>query len=275
MEITQPRPLAAPAPPTPPTPPPAASLPVPPPAPAPARPSWADEWLAADRAVDHALRGWLAGVEARHQAFEGAPFAHLGALLPANAILWAGSSMPVRDLDAWLPSVPRAIRVLANRGANGIDGVISSALGAAAAGAGHVTLVIGDVSFLHDIGGLLAAKLHRLALTVVLIHNDGGGIFSFLPQASADAPGAGLPAHYEELFGTPHGVDVAPLVAAFGGGYRRVEPADLKTALASAAHTPGLTVLELRSDRARNLALHREAADVAANTLGMLLRPAR
>ena len=159
--------------------------------PATASRAWLDTWLAADRAADQALRSWLGALEARGEAFEGAPFAHLGEVLPANAILWAGSSMPVRDLDAWLPTGPRPFRVLANRGANGIDGVVSSALGAAAAGVGRVTLVVGDVSFLHDIGGLLAAARHRLTLTIVLVHNDGGGIFSLLPQATADAPGAG------------------------------------------------------------------------------------
>ena len=151
--------------------------------------AWLDGWLAADRAADAALRAWLAAVEERGEAFEGAPFAHLGDLLPDGAILWAGSSMPVRDLDAWLPGSPRGIRPLANRGANGIDGVVSSALGAAAAGVGHVALVVGDLSFLHDLNALVAARLHGLSATIVLVNNDGGGIFSFLPQAATDAPG--------------------------------------------------------------------------------------
>ncbi len=133
-----------------------------------------------------------------------------------------GSSMPVRDLDAWLPGSARAIRPLANRGANGIDGVVSSALGAAAADVGHVALVVGDLSFLHDLNALAAARLHGLSATIVLVNNDGGGIFSFLPQARADAPGAGLPAHYEELFGTPHGIDLGPIVEALGGMHRAV-----------------------------------------------------
>ena len=233
-------------------------------------PAWRDDWLAADRAADAALRAWLAGVESRGEAFEGAPFAHLGELLPDGAILWAGSSMPVRDLDAWLPGSERAIRPLANRGANGIDGVVSSALGAAAAGVGHVALVVGDLSFLHDLNALAAAKQHGLSATVVLVNNDGSGIFSFLPQARADAPGAGLPEHYEELFGTPHGIDFGPIVKALGGMHRPVEARGLHTALAESLVATGVSVLELRTERTRNVELHREAAAAVAAALAEL-----
>jgi 2-succinyl-5-enolpyruvyl-6-hydroxy-3-cyclohexene-1-carboxylate synthase len=232
--------------------------------------AWRDGWLAADRAADAALRAWLAGVESRGEAFEGAPFAHLGELLPDGAILWAGSSMPVRDLDAWLPGSARAIWPLANRGANGIDGVVSSALGAAAAGVGHVALVVGDLSFLHDLNALAAAKLHGLSATIVLVNNDGGGIFSFLPQARADAPGAGLPEHYEELFGTPHGIDFGPIVRALGGTHRPVGARGLRTALAESLAATGVSVLELRTERARNVELHREAAAAVAAALAEL-----
>ena len=229
--------------------------------------AWRDGWLAADRAADAALRAWLAGVESRGEAFEGAPFAHLGELLPDGAILWAGSSMPVRDLEAWLPGSARAIRPLANRGANGIDGVVSSALGAAAAGVGHVALVVGDLSFLHDLNALAAAKLHGLSATIVLVNNDGGGIFSFLPQARADAPGAGLPEHYEELFGTPHGIDFGPIIEALGGTHRLVGARELRIALAESLVATGVSVLELRTERARNVELHRDAAAAVASAL--------
>jgi 2-succinyl-5-enolpyruvyl-6-hydroxy-3-cyclohexene-1-carboxylate synthase len=175
--------------------------------------------------------------------------------------------MPVRDLDAWLPAGPRAIRALSNRGANGIDGVVSTALGSAAAGIEPVVLVVGDVSFLHDLNALVAARLHDLSATIVLIDNDGGGIFSFLPQASTSAPGVGLPDHYEELFGTPHGIDVGPIVEALGGQYRRVGPADLGDAIADSIVRPGVQVLSLRTDRARNVELHREAAAAVATAL--------
>jgi len=231
---------------------------------------WLEAWLAADRAADAALRERLAATAAAGEPFEGAPFAHLGDLLPDGAILWASSSMPVRDMDAWLPAGPRDIRPLANRGANGIDGVVSSAVGAAASGA-PVALVIGDLALLHDLSGLVAARLHGLSLTIVVVNNDGGGIFSFLPQATVDRPDAGLPAHFEELFGTPHGIAIGPLVAALGAEHRVVGAADLRPAVEAAIGRAGVHVLELRTDRARNVVLHREAtADVQA-ALGALL----
>ncbi len=231
---------------------------------------WLDGWLLADRAADRALRVWLARTTEAGEPFEGAPFAHVADLLPDGGIVWAGSSMPVRDMDAWLPASPRAIRPLASRGANGIDGVVSAALGAASTGAPTV-LVIGDVALLHDLSGLVAASRLGLAATIVVVNNDGGGIFSFLPQATAVRPDAGLPAHFEELFGTPHGIELGPLVVALGAEHRAVAPAELRPALEASVGAPGLRVIEVRTDRARNVALHREAAAAVAAALDELL----
>ncbi|MFL5673528.1 MAG: 2-succinyl-5-enolpyruvyl-6-hydroxy-3-cyclohexene-1-carboxylic-acid synthase [Chloroflexota bacterium] len=230
-------------------------------------PAWARAWCEADRAADRALTGWLDAVTARGEAFEGLPFAVLGDLLPDGALLWAGNSMPVRDMDDWLPSTATAIRPLSNRGANGIDGVVSTALGAAAAGVGPVALVVGDLSFLHDLNALVAARLHALSATIVLVDNDGGGIFSFLPQAATEAPAVGLPDHYEELFGTPHGIDVGPIVTALGGDFADVTTGDLRTAIADSIGAPGVQVLRYRTDRTRNVELHREAAAAVAAAL--------
>ena len=228
---------------------------------------WPPAWIEADQKAEQALGAWLAGLEGRGEAFEGLPFALLGDLLPHGALLWAGNSMPVRDLDDWLAGSSRAIRPLSNRGANGIDGVVSTMLGSAAADVGAVALVVGDVSFLHDLNALVAARLHGLSATIVLVDNDGGGIFSFLPQAAANAPEVGLPDHYEELFGTPHGIDVGPIVTALGGQYRSVGPEDLRQALADSIGRPGVHVLGFRTDRARNVELHREAAAAVAQAL--------
>jgi 2-succinyl-5-enolpyruvyl-6-hydroxy-3-cyclohexene-1-carboxylate synthase len=232
--------------------------------------SWARAWCAADSAADEALRSWLSTVTDQGEPFEGLPFALLGELLPDGALLIAGNSMPVRDMDAWLASTPRAIRPLANRGANGIDGVVSTALGAAAADAGPVALVVGDLSFLHDLNALVAARLHGLSATIVLIDNDGGGIFSFLPQASTNAPEVGLPATYEELFGMPHGIDIGPIVEALGGEYRATGPSQLRDALADSLTRSGVQVLALRTDRTRNVELHREAAASVATALATI-----
>jgi len=216
------------------------------------------------------MRAWLSGLA---EPFEGSPMSVLADLLPDGAVLWAGNSMPVRDLDGWFGSVERSIEIRSNRGANGIDGVVSTALGSAAASAGPVALVVGDVSFLHDLNALVAARLHGLSATIVLVNNDGGGIFSFLPQATITTPGSGLPEHYEELFGSPHGIDVGPIVTALGGEHRRVSAADLPITIADSIGRPGIRVLELRTNRARNVELHREVAGLVARVLTTLPGP--
>ena len=233
--------------------------------------AWSSDWRIADDTAAEAMGEWLAALD---EPFEGAPWPVLADALPDGAVLWAASSMPVRDMDAWLPSTDRVITVRSNRGANGIDGVVSTALGSAAVTDGPVALVLGDIAFLHDLNALVAARLHDLSATIVLVNNDGGGIFSFLPQAqpAAARPGTGLPEHYEELFGTPHGIDVGPIVTALGGEHRVVGPADLAAAIAGSIGRPGVRVLELQTDRARNLQLHRElAAVVAAALAGLVL----
>jgi 2-succinyl-5-enolpyruvyl-6-hydroxy-3-cyclohexene-1-carboxylate synthase len=228
---------------------------------------WAGDWCEADRKADRALLEWLAALESRGEPFEGLPFVVLSRTLPDGAMLWAGNSMPVRDLDDWFTGSSRSIRLLSNRGANGIDGVVSTALGAAAAGAGPVTLVVGDVSFLHDLNALVASHLHGLSATIVLVDNDGCGIFSFLPQARTDAAAIGLPAHYEELFGTPHGIDVGPIVTALGGECRVVDGAGLRAALADPVAPAGVRVLHFRTGRARNVEHHRQAAEAVVAAL--------
>jgi 2-succinyl-5-enolpyruvyl-6-hydroxy-3-cyclohexene-1-carboxylate synthase len=233
-------------------------------------PGWANAWLEADRTAGDAMSAWFASLD---DPFEGAPWPVLAEALPDGATLWAGSSMPVRDMDAWLPNTGRAITVRSNRGANGIDGVVSTALGSAAVAEGPVALVLGDISFLHDLNALVAARLHGLSATILLVNNDGGGIFSFLPQAqpAAAQPGTGLPEHYEELFGTPHGIDVGPVVTALGGEHRLVEAGDLRAAIADSLARPGVQVLELRTNRAQNLHLHRDVAAVVVRVLDGLV----
>jgi 2-succinyl-5-enolpyruvyl-6-hydroxy-3-cyclohexene-1-carboxylate synthase len=237
---------------------------------------WCAGWLAADAAAAAAIEEAVAAID---EPYEGRVPAALAEVLPDGALLWSGSSMPVRDLDAYLPSAASAVRLLANRGANGIDGVLSSALGAAAVHAGPTLLVVGDVSFLHDIGGLLGGRLPGASLTVLLVDNDGGGIFSFLPQATADAPAAGLPARYEALFGTPHGMGsrLGPVVEAYGGRWTdlgarpwtsaAVDRAGIAAAVAASLGTPGITVIRYATGRARNVELHRQVASRVAAAL--------
>ena len=209
--------------------------------------SWLEGWRAVDRVARAAITAELAAID---EPFEGRVFADFGDLLPDGTTFWASSSMPVRDLDTFFPCSERAIRFLSNRGANGIDGVISSALGASTVSAGPTVLAIGDIAFYHDMNGLLAAKLHELNATIVLLNNDGGGIFSFLPQA-------GHPEHFEALFGTPHGLDFRQAAALYGAHYRLAEDTvTLHDSVASALFEPGLKIFELRTSRARNVELH-------------------
>ncbi len=223
-------------------------------------------WLARWRAVDAAARAALeAHVQADGGLTEPAVFAALARVLPGGAACFAGSSMPVRDLDTFTPSSGRAVEYLANRGANGIDGVISAALGAASAHAGPLLLAIGDLSFYHDMNGLLAARRHGLRATIVLINNDGGGIFSFLPQADQ-------PEHFELLFGTPHGLDFRHACALYGLDHRLVtDVAAFEAALGESLPRPGVDVIEVRTNRAANVTAHRACWTAVRSAIQPLL----
>jgi 2-succinyl-5-enolpyruvyl-6-hydroxy-3-cyclohexene-1-carboxylate synthase len=223
------------------------------------------EWTGTWQEINAITRATV-GRELANQAelFEGKIFSSsaLAGLLPEGTLLYAGNSMPVRDLDTFLPAAAESLRCLANRGANGIDGVVSSALGASAAGVGPVVLVIGDVSFYHDLNGLLAARKHGLDLLVVLVNNDGGGIFSFLPQA--DLPGD----DFETLFGTPHGLDFRPFVEGYGGRFERVADwPSFQNAVSEGLARGGLAVVEVPTNRVRNVVLHREVWRAVAEAL--------
>jgi 2-succinyl-5-enolpyruvyl-6-hydroxy-3-cyclohexene-1-carboxylate synthase len=220
---------------------------------------WSSRWLGINAATRHALEEHLDGV---HELFEGKVFAELGPLLPDGALLYAGNSMPVRDLDTFLPTSGKELRCLANRGANGIDGVVSSALGASAAGTGPVVLAIGDISFYHDMNGLFAARRHGLDILVVLLNNDGGGIFSFLPQAEGAAQ------EFELLFGTPHGLDFRPFVEAYGGRFVRVDDwPGFRSAVVEGMERGGLQVVEVPTRRPRNVSQHRAVWHAVAAAL--------
>src|SRR5204863_1351909 len=140
--------------------------------------------------------------------------ARLTEWLGPDTTLFVASSMPVRDVEIFSGAKQTAPRMLSNRGANGIDGTISTAFGAAAAGEGPVVLLVGDVALAHDIGGLLAGRRLGLALTIVLLHNDGGGIFEFLPLAGARDI-------FEEHVATPHGLEFEHAAALYGCRFAR------------------------------------------------------
>ncbi|HEX4866057.1 MAG TPA: 2-succinyl-5-enolpyruvyl-6-hydroxy-3-cyclohexene-1-carboxylic-acid synthase [Acidimicrobiales bacterium] len=212
---------------------------------------WRQRWGDVAAAAVEALEGAL--VAAPCVTEPGSARTLLDAL-PAGARLVASSSMPVRDLE-WYGPGGRRVTVLANRGANGIDGIVSTAVGVAAASSDPTALLIGDIAFLHDSNGLLGAAARGLDLVMVVIDNDGGGIFSFLPQADAlDSE------RFELLFGTPHGLDLAALAAVHGIATATIRADDsleaLRAAVDAALAAGGVHVVVVRSDRGANRALH-------------------
>jgi 2-succinyl-5-enolpyruvyl-6-hydroxy-3-cyclohexene-1-carboxylate synthase len=223
-------------------------------------PEWLESWRSADERAAEALLGVLGA----GGLSEPTVAAELGVLLPERATLWVASSMPVRDIESFWPVRADPPRVLCNRGANGIDGTVSSAFGAAAASLGPTVLLIGDVALAHDIGGLLAARRLELDLTVVLIDNGGGGIFDFLPVAATQ----------EELYtrhiATPTGLDFAHAARLYGFEHETVTDvlafrAALERAFTERPRRAG--IIEVRTDRAANVALHRRAWEAVAGVL--------
>jgi 2-succinyl-5-enolpyruvyl-6-hydroxy-3-cyclohexene-1-carboxylate synthase len=196
-------------------------------------------------------------------ALEGAVAAEVGSSMPADAQLVVGSSMPIRDLDLFFTGGRRPFTIFANRGASGIDGVVSTALGIAAQGKPTV-LLLGDLSFYHDANALLASKLYGIPLTVVLVNNDGGGIFSFLPPAGE--------MDVFHAFEARHGLDFAPLVQAYGGHFKVVASAqDLRDELEASVMAAGLQVIEVRTDKQANVSLHKQIVRRLQDALAPLL----
>src|SRR5260221_161214 len=222
--------------------------------------AWLTTWQDADKVTRQTLQNVIQDF---NELFEGRVFTELARLLPDGTTLYTGNSMPVRDLDTFFSYSEHRIRIMGNRGANGIDGVVSSALGASA-GAGQnepTVLVLGDLSFFHDLNGLLAARLHQLNLTIVLINNDGGGIFSFLPQAA-------YPEHFEQLFGTPTGLDFRLAAQMYGGQFQRGESwGQFRKAVGRGLNTGGLHVIEVPTVRTSNVKMHRQLWEVIGKTL--------
>ncbi len=221
--------------------------------PAAADPAWLRAWLEADAtaatAIDHTLADELSEPNVART---------IATSLPSGATLFVAASMPVRELESFWPVRDDAPRVLSNRGANGIDGTLSSALGVAAVSDGPVVALIGDVAFAHDIGGLLAASRLRLSLTIVLINNGGAAVFDYLPIArELDV--------YEQHIATPTGLDFERASALYGFRHECPHTLEaLRTLLAEPA--PG-TVIEVRTNRDTGVALHRRVSEAVARAL--------
>ena len=209
-------------------------------------PVWLDAWQRADGAAASAISATLA-----NEVSEPRVVTALAASLPADATLVVSSSMPVRDVETFWPVRDDGPRVLSNRGANGIDGVVSTAFGVAAGSPGPVVALLGDVALAHDIGGLIAARRLGLAVTLVVLNNGGGGIFDFLPVSTQSDL-------YEQHVATPTGLELADVARTFGLTYETVEEASgFGDVLSRATRSGQSSILEVRTDRAENVVVHR------------------
>jgi 2-succinyl-5-enolpyruvyl-6-hydroxy-3-cyclohexene-1-carboxylate synthase len=223
-----------------------------------------ERWQHSDRLAAQVIIGELGGGEISEPAIA----AELGVLLPATATLFLASSMPVRDVETFWPARADPPRVLCNRGANGIDGIVSSALGTAAQGDGPVVLLIGDVALAHDIGGLLACSRCEVSLTIVLINNQGGGIFDFLPVASS--PLALKDDVYSHHIATPTGLDFARAASLYGLAHEHVgDIRAFRGALERSLETSGSEILEVSTKRSENVDIHRRLWRAVARAIDL------
>lgn len=222
-------------------------------------PVWTALWNRTERLL---RRGLAAGT--RRAGFEGGIVPVLAGAVPSGTAVFVANSMPVRDAEYFWPPNDRGCAVLCNRGANGIDGTLSTALGVARAG-GPAVLLTGDLAFLHDGNGLLLRPEFRGSLTVVLVNNRGGGIFNHLPVADFEPP-------FERLFATPQQADFARLSAAHGVAHARVRDLAQLGRLLATLPRRGIRVLEVRTDRRKDAAWRKRLFAAVAARVGARLR---
>ena len=221
---------------------------------------WAPAWLTAAAAVGGALEGELGALD---EVSEPAAHAALGRLYSDGDLVYTNSSMPIREQEAFVASAPAEVRFLCNRGANGIDGLISSGIGAANASGRPTWIVTGDLGLYHDMNGLAILRDVDVPIRIVVLNNDGGGIFEFLPQAEQVTR-----EEFEVLFGTPLGLDLERVAGLYGLAYERAE------SLGSLARATGSgpVLVEVPVDRTRNVELHRRLAAAAERAIEAAVR---
>jgi 2-succinyl-5-enolpyruvyl-6-hydroxy-3-cyclohexene-1-carboxylate synthase len=220
---------------------------------------WLPEWAAADEAAAEAIATVLAG---HPEPTEPAVARDVVRVLPDDGTLVVASSMPIRDVE-WYAAPRDGGRIVANRGANGIDGVVSTAVGVALGSAAPTLALVGDIAFLHDANALVGAASREIDLVLVVVNNDGGGIFSFLPQAGLLAPD-----RFECLLGTPHGVDVERLASGVGVPALTVTEADgVAPAVGAAVERGGVAVVVVPTDRQANVKVHDELNAAVAEAI--------
>ena len=209
------------------------------------------EFLEKWQGVNNLTKANMALIKDSQKLSEGRLFYQLAEMLPDGATLFVGNSMPIRDLDSFFLNNRKSVKVMANRGANGIDGTVSTALGAALYSQ-PLYLVLGDLTFFHDLNGLVAAKLYGIDIRIIVVNNNGGGIFSFLPQSQH-------PKNFELLFGTPLNLEFEHAVRMFNGNFTKVKDWEhLGELMNHSTEVNGLHVYEVVTNRDSNLTEHRE-----------------
>jgi len=224
-------------------------------------PAWLAGWRAADAAAARAFAQTI-GDAPGDALNEPRIAAELTTALGPDATLFVAASMPIRDVETFAPARADGPLVLANRGANGIDGTVATALGVAAGGGGPVVLLVGDVTLAYDLSALLSAKRLGVDLAIVLVDNGGGGIFDFLPVATQTD-------HFDQHVATPHGLDFALAAQLYGARHVPVATAaELRAAVEEATRPgAGVTIVAATTDRGENVALHRRTWAAVADEL--------
>jgi len=221
--------------------------------------SWFETWMKVEQIARETLSQEFTQ---NSRLLEPAVGESLVACLPDKCDLFLASSMPIRDIDTFAPLSTKSIRVFSNRGTNGIDGVISSALGVAAdnsfqQNSRQTVLLTGDLTFLHDIGGLLTASRNQLDLTIIVINNDGGGIFSLLPVSQYSRE-----ANFEQFFTTPHGLSFQSAAELYRLDYLKIGNLSyFKSSLQDISNNSGTRIIELDIDRKASVALQKRVID--------------
>ena len=221
--------------------------------------AWRERWEAAESAH------WDV-VEAEEEPFEGAVLADVAELAPEPATVFVSNSMPVRDADRFAKPRAKGLTMLGNRGTSGIDGIVSSALGAGSATTDDLTLVTGDLAYYHDMNGLLALSRCAVDATIVCVNNDGGGIFHMLPIESFDPP-------FTSQFKTPHGLDFSHTEGLYDLEFTRIEGGDregFRDAYAESVATEGTEVIEVTSDAEASHGIRERLADEVAERVAGL-----
>ena len=221
-----------------------------------------DTYLNIWRRLDQAGKKQLSSTIDEPHCFEGRTIRELQKQIPEDGQIFVANSMTIRDFDYfWFSGESKAV-LYGNRGVNGIDGTISTALGLAANGR-PTYLVTGDLSLFHDLNGLAVAKTHNLNLTIILHNNDGGGIFEYLPQKGTK--------HFDYLFSTSQGLDYSGAAKLYGCGYTKISsPDELSSVLANVSQETGVHIIEIPTNREYSRELHKKYTKVSVDMEALL-----